>query len=72
VLVRRDASNWILQLGCSGDIDHDGEVSVNDLLIMLGLWGSAEEEPCGADLDASGTVDVGDILVLIDGWGACK
>jgi hypothetical protein len=71
ILVKADASNWILQLGCTGDIDHDGEVGVNDLLTILGLWGT-EEEPCGADLDASGTVDVGDILTLIDGWGACE
>jgi hypothetical protein len=72
VLVRGDASNWILQLGCNGDIDHDGEVSVNDLLIMLSQWGTDGGGSCGSDLDASGVIDVGDVLALIGQWGSCE
>ncbi len=53
---------------CEGDINGDGEVNVEDLLVLIGAWGG--DDPA-ADLDGNGTVGVGDLLLLIAAWGAC-
>ena len=53
---------------CEGDINGDGEVNVEDLLILIGAWGG---DDLAADLDGNGTVGVGDLLLLIAAWGAC-
>jgi hypothetical protein len=51
--------------GPPGDINGDGEVNVDDLLILLGAWGTSDPD---ADLDGSGTVDVDDLLILLGSW----
>jgi 6-phosphogluconolactonase (cycloisomerase 2 family) len=48
-----------------GDINGDGVVDVEDLLILLGDWGESGSD---ADLDGSGTVDVEDLLILLANW----
>ena len=55
---------------CPGDIDGDGRVGINDLLILLGQFGQCEGG-CRADIDCSGVVDVRDLLFVIIGWGPC-
>ncbi len=54
---------------CTGDVDGDGAVNVNDLLALLGAWGTSPGGP--HDLDGSGTVNVADLLVLLGHWGPC-
>jgi hypothetical protein len=49
-----------------GDINGDGNVDVDDLLILLGDWGESGSD---ADLDGNGTVDVDDLLILLANWG---
>ncbi len=49
-----------------GDLDNDGTVSVNDLLLLLGAWGGTHSS---ADLDGDGTVSVTDLLLLLGNWG---
>ncbi len=58
---------------CAGDLDCDGEVTVVDLLALLGAWGPCPPEPqqCPADINADGVVDVVDLLELLAGWGSC-
>ena len=51
--------------GNSPDIDGSGSVAVNDLLILLGDWGSASSP---ADLNCDGVVDVADLLALLAAW----
>ena len=49
------------------DLDGDGTVGVNDLLIVLADWG-----PCGccaSDVDSNGQVNINDLLALIGAWG---
>ena len=48
------------------DVNGDGVVSVNDLLIMLGDWGSCGD--CPSDIDGDGVVAVDDVLALLAAW----
>ena len=49
------------------DIDGNGVVDVNDLLMLLADWGLCDG--CAADLDGNGAVDVNDLLELLAAWG---
>jgi hypothetical protein len=51
---------------CLADIDGDGFVDVNDLLVVLGAWGTP-----GGDVNGDGTTDVNDLLEVIGAWGPC-
>ena len=55
-----------------GDLDGDGIVSTNDLLILFSNWGSCpppEKGDCPADLDGDGVVNTSDLLILFANWG---
>jgi hypothetical protein len=53
---------------CPGDCaDSNGEVDVNDLLALIGAWGSSGD----CDVDGSGEINVSDLLELISAWGVC-
>ena len=43
--------------GCTGDLDDNGTVNVNDLLALIGAWGNP--------------YNVDDLLELIGAWGNC-
>jgi hypothetical protein len=56
---------------CRGDVaDHNGWVSVADLLFILANWGpvSVENE---ADITGNGVVNSADLMVVLEGWGLC-
>ena len=53
-----------------GDLDGDGVVGSNDLLALLGAWGSCDDcENCVADLDGDCDVDGADLILLLGNWG---
>lgn len=54
---------------CPEDLDCDGAVSITDLLILLGAWGSNPGHP--ADLDGDDQVAILDLLDLLAAWGPC-
>ena len=56
------------ELGCPGDFNSDGVISVADLLIYLGEFGC--EENCTADFDQDGLVNIGDLLGFLSVFGA--
>ncbi|MHC5005276.1 MAG: hypothetical protein ACYTJ0_19410 [Planctomycetota bacterium] len=58
----------LLGAACPEDVNHDGEVNVDDLIAVILAWGSAG---CGADVNYDGTVDVDDLLAVILAWGPC-
>ncbi|MDP6158600.1 MAG: hypothetical protein QF534_07150, partial [Phycisphaerales bacterium] len=51
---------------CSGDLDGDGTVGVDDLLSLIAVWGTPD-----GDIDGDGTTGVDDLLLLISLWGDC-
>jgi hypothetical protein len=51
-----------------GDLNCDGEVSHEDLAMLLGAWGPCGAE-CPADIDGDGTVGILDFLLLLANWG---
>ncbi|MBG81000.1 MAG: hypothetical protein CMJ39_09865 [Phycisphaerae bacterium] len=53
---------------CLADVDGDGQVAVNDVLLVIAQWG--QPGPL-ADVDLDGTVGVNDVLMVLNGWGAC-
>lgn len=60
-------------IGCvgdpvSGDVDGNGVVDFNDILVLLSFWGPCVE--CAADLDANGIVDFDDLLLVLANWGS--
>ena len=53
---------------CLADIDGSGAITIDDLLAVIGYWGSSS--PAG-DLNFDGTVDIEDLLIIFDEWGPC-
>ncbi|MHC4991038.1 MAG: S8 family serine peptidase [Planctomycetota bacterium] len=51
-----------LQAPRAGDLNEDGDVDIDDLLLLLLDWGAADSP---ADLDGSGLVDVDDLVILL-------
>ena len=60
---------WLFpeQNGVPGDLDGNGVVDVNDLLVIIGAWGICSGD-CPADLNGDGVVDVLDILEILAFW----
>ena len=47
------------------DIDGDGVVGVNDILLVIGAWG---QQGGVEDIDGDGLVGVSDLLMVLDSW----
>ena len=55
------------QASAGPDLNHDCQVDVMDLGILLSHWGSTVRAP--ADLNQDGQVDVVDLGILLSSWG---
>ena len=55
--------------GPTGDINQDGLVGVQDLIILLTQWLCMGD--CTADLNGDGIVNFTDIALLFHTWGEC-
>jgi hypothetical protein len=51
---------------CEGDFNNDGEITIDDVLFLIGAWGGAD-----GDLNGDGTTTIDDLLIVIANWGAC-
>ena len=51
---------------CPGDLDGDGAIDVNDVLAILGGWGTSS-----GDITGDQMTDVNDILLALSLWGGC-
>ncbi|MCH2135450.1 MAG: hypothetical protein MK101_02585 [Phycisphaerales bacterium] len=55
------------QTDCPGDVDGNGQVDVDDILVIISNWDSSGE----GDANGDGTVDVNDLLMVIGNYGDC-
>ncbi|MDP7030070.1 MAG: S8 family serine peptidase [Phycisphaerales bacterium] len=55
--------------GVPGDLNGDGMVGTDDLLIVIAEWGPCPPGPCDADLNGDGIVGADDLLFIIANWG---
>jgi hypothetical protein len=62
-----DAGMRFVVSGTPGDVDGDGDVDFDDLLLLLGAWGPCEGD-CPADFDGDGDVGFEDLLALLSNW----
>jgi hypothetical protein len=64
-----DVAIWGVEpsLECPEDINGDGVVNTEDLLILLGNWGGSGD----GDIDSNGVVNTADLLALLAAWGEC-
>lgn len=56
-----------LEISCVVDLDWDGEVGADDLMLVLTSWGENSGHSC--DVDLSGTVDFADVMIIFSAWG---
>lgn len=61
-----------IQLSNPADLNGDGEINFDDLLLLLSWWGDCPIGPplCIYDLDGDGTIGFADLLLLMSAWGA--
>ena len=52
---------------CEGDVNGDGSVTVEDILIAIAQFGQSGE----GDVNDDNIVDTNDLLVIIASWGPC-
>jgi len=64
----------VTPITCPGDLGDDAVVGVDDLLDMLGYWGSLQPSVTGslrADVNGDAVIDTDDLLVLLAEFGPC-
>jgi hypothetical protein len=53
---------------CDGDLNNNGSIDVDDLLILLAAYQINADGDCNGD----GDTDVDDVLYMINAWGECS
>ena len=64
------ARGEVSEAPCESDIDGDGTVAVEDLLVLISQWGPCSDG-CSADADGNGAVDLDDLLSMLGNFGPC-
>ncbi len=54
---------------CPADVTGDGDVNVSDILEIISVWGTNDQE---ADVNNDGIVNVSDLLTVVSDWGPCN
>lgn len=57
--------------GCAGDLNGDGNVNIDDLVIVINNWGTSGGPNGIADVNHNGIVDIDDLVFVIRHWGLC-
>ena len=63
------ALRTVLETPCIGDFNGDGEISGNDLGVLLGAWGTNRP---AYDLTGDGFIDGQDLATILGNWGSCS
>ncbi|MBG85081.1 MAG: hypothetical protein CMJ40_11130 [Phycisphaerae bacterium] len=58
----------VIGTSCATDLNGDNQTNVDDILQLLGAYGTNDSE---SDVDGDGVVGVNDVLTLIAAWGPC-
>jgi hypothetical protein len=59
-------ASWLDVVTQTGDINGDGAVNVDDLIMLIQAWGYCGE--CPEDLNNNEFVNVVDLILLLDAW----
>jgi hypothetical protein len=54
---------------CPWDTNNDGDVGINDFLMVLADWGAGPSSKC--DFNHDQVVNIVDVLELLANWGPC-
>ncbi len=54
------------EVSCPGDFNGNGEITIDDVLFLIGAWGGAD-----GDLNGDGTTTIDDLLIVLGVWGSC-
>ena len=54
---------------CPADLDGNGSVDFNDLVVVLGAWGCSN---CPEDINGDGITDFNDLVNLLSAYGPCN
>jgi hypothetical protein len=54
---------------CSGDVDGNGRVDVDDIIDVIASWGATGSNL--ADVNNDGIVGAGDLAIVLAGYGNC-
>jgi hypothetical protein len=69
VEMEMEVTRIVIAPSCPADVDGDGEVGFQDLLLVLAAWGPCPG--CPEDVDGDGEVGFPDLLILLADWGPC-
>jgi len=56
---------------CPGDVDGEGSVGADDLVLLLADWGRPPSAGMASDIDGNGVVGPPDLMMLLDAWDSC-
>lgn len=65
----RPAAYRVLGRNCEGDINGDGLVNTNDLILMLAVFGTGQPPGRNGDFSGDGFIDINDLVVLLARFG---
>ncbi len=69
------ASFQVIENPCPADLTHDGQVTIEDIFEVLGLWGECPPPCppfCPGDLTEDCIVNIDDIFAILGQWGPCE
>ncbi len=64
----------IERLPCPHDLTGDDQVNIDDIFVLLGLWGTCPDPCppyCTGDLTKDCSVNIDDIFAILGEWGLC-
>ena len=66
-IVRSD-TELLLQVTATADLNADGSVDYDDLLLIIAHWGPCLTTPCATDLTGDATTDFNDLIRVLGAW----